>query len=105
MMEAVVSRDNATVAWRAVQRNGGAPGIDRMTTTQLREHIRQHGESIGTKLLSGTYVPTPVRRVQIPKPNGGVRLLGIPTVQDRWIQQMLLQVLQPLFDPTFSPHS
>jgi RNA-directed DNA polymerase len=105
MMEAVVSRDNATVAWRAVQRNGGAPGIDRMTTTQLREHIRQHWESICTKLLSGTYVPTPVRRVQIPKPNGGVRLLGIPTVQDRWIQQMLLQVLQPLFDPTFSPHS
>jgi len=105
MMEAVVSRDNATVAWRAVARNGGAPGIDRMTTTQLREHIRQHWESIGTKLLSGTCVPTPVRRVQIPKPNGGVRLLGIPTVQDRWIQQMLLQVLQPLFDPTFSPHS
>ena len=105
MMEAVVSRDNATVAWRAVARNGGAPGIDRMTTTQLREHIRQHWESIGTKLLSGTCVPTPVRRVQIPKPNGGVRLLGIPTVQDRWIQQMLLQVLQPIFDPTFSPHS
>jgi len=105
MMETVVSRDNATAAWRAVERNGGAPGIDRMTTTQLREHIRQHWESIGTKLLSGTYVPTPVRRVQIPKPNGGVRLLGIPTVQDRWIQQMLLQVLQPLFDPTFSPHS
>jgi group II intron reverse transcriptase/maturase len=104
MMEAVVSRDNATVAWRAVARNGGVPGIDRMTTTQLREHIRQHWESIGTKLLSGTCVPTPVRRVPIPKPNGGVRLLGIPTVQDRWIQQMLLQVLQPLFDPTFNPH-
>ena len=105
MMEAVVSRDNGRAAWRAVERNGGAPGIDRMTTTQLREHIRQHWESLCTKLLSGTYVPTPVRRVQIPKPNGGVRLLGIPTVQDRWIQQMLLQVLQPIFDPTFSPHS
>jgi len=105
LMEQVVGRDNATAAWRAVKRNQGAPGIDGMTTTQLRDHVRQHWETIRAKLLAGTYVPSPVRRVEIPKPNGGVRLLGIPTVLDRWIQQMLLQVLQPLFDPTFSAHS
>lgn len=104
-METMVSRENATVAWQAVKRNGGAAGIDRMTTEALREHIRAHWESLRAKLLAGTYVPSPVRRVEIPKPNGGKRMLGIPTVQDRWIQQMLLQVLQPIFDPTFSEHS
>lgn len=104
-MEQVVSRENATAAWLAVKRNGGAAGIDRMRTEQLRDHIRGHWESIQAKLLAGTYVPSPVRRVEIPKPNGGTRMLGIPTVQDRWIQQMLLQVLQPLFDPAFSEHS
>jgi group II intron reverse transcriptase/maturase len=105
LMEHVVTKENATVAWLAVKRNGGAPGIDRMTTQQLRDHLRQHWESIRSKLLAGTYVPSPVRRVEIPKPNGGLRLLGIPTVLDRWIQQMLLQKLQPIFDPTFSAHS
>jgi len=105
LMEAVVSTENATAAWLAVKGNRGAPGIDGMTTEELRDHIRKHWESIRAKLLAGTYVPSPVRRVEIPKPNGGVRLLGIPTVQDRWVQQMLLQVLQPIFDPTFSPHS
>jgi RNA-directed DNA polymerase len=105
LMEQVVSQANATVAWQAVTRNGGSPGIDGMTTKELRDHIRAHWESIRAKLLGGTYVPSPVRRVEIPKPNGGVRPLGIPTVQDRWIQQMLLQRLQPIFDPTFSEHS
>jgi RNA-directed DNA polymerase len=105
LMEQVVTKDNATAAWLAVKRNGGAPGIDRMRTEQLRDHIRAHWESIRDKLLAGTYVPSPVRRVEIPKPNGGSRLLGVPTVQDRWIQQMLLQVLQPIFDPDFSEHS
>jgi RNA-directed DNA polymerase len=105
LMESVVTQENATVAWRAVKRNGGAPGIDGMTTEQLRDHVRKHWETIRAKLLAGTYVPSPVRRVEIPKPNGGVRLLGIPTVLDRWIQQMLLQVLQAIFDPTFSAHS
>ena len=76
-----------------------------MTTKQLCDHVRKHWESIRAKLLAGTYVPSPVRRVEIPKPNGGVRLLGIPTVLDRWIEQMLLQVLQAIFDPTFSAHS
>jgi group II intron reverse transcriptase/maturase len=105
LMEHVVTPDNATAAWLAVKRNGGAPGIDGMTTTQLRDHVRQHWETIRAKLLAGTCVPSPVRRVEIPKPGGGVRLLGIPTVLDRWIQQMLLQQLQAIFDPTFSAHS
>ncbi len=106
LMEQVVTQENATAAWLAVKRNGGAPGIDGMTTQQLRDHVRKHWESIRSKLLAGTYVPSPVRRVEIPKPNGGgVRLLGIPTVLDRWIQQMLLQVLQAIFDPLFHAHS
>jgi RNA-directed DNA polymerase len=105
LMEQVVTHENATAAWRAVKRNAGAPGIDGMTTEELRDHVRQHWDTIRTKLLAGTYVPVPVRRVEIPKPDGGVRLLGIPTVLDRWIQQMLLQVLQAIFDPTFSARS
>lgn len=104
-MEQVVTQENATTAWLAVKRNRGASGIDRMTVEQLRDHIRAHWESLSAKLRAGTYVPSPVRRVEIPKPNGGKRMLGIPTVQDRWIQQMLLQVLQPIFDPAFSEHS
>ena len=105
LMEQVVSRENATAAWLAVKRNGGAAGIDGMTTKQLGEHLRRHWEAIGAKLLAGTYVPSPVKRVEIPKPDGGKRRLGIPTGVDRWIQQMLLRVLQPIFDPQFSPHS
>jgi group II intron reverse transcriptase/maturase len=105
LMEQMVTEAKATEAWRAVKRNGGSPGIDGMTTRELGDHIRAHWDSIRDKLMAGTYVPSPVKRVEIPKRNGGVRLLGIPTVQDRWIQQMLLQVLQPIFDPTFSEHS
>jgi group II intron reverse transcriptase/maturase len=105
LMEQVVSRENATAAWLAVKRNGGAPGIDGMTTKQLGEHLRRHWETICSKLLAGTYVPSPVKRVEIPKPDGGKRRLGIPTVVDRWIQPMLLRILQPIFDPQFSPHS
>ena len=101
LMEQVVTQENATAAWEAVKRNAGAPGIDGMTTLQLRDHIRRHWETIRDKLLAGTYVPSPVRRVAIPKPDGGLRLLGIPTVLDRWIQQMLLQMLQAIFDRTF----
>jgi group II intron reverse transcriptase/maturase len=105
LMERVVTQDNATAAWQAVKRNAGAPGIDGMTTSELRDHIRKHWEKLRTKLLAGRYVPSPVRRVEIPKPDGGLRLLGIPTVLDRWIQQMLLQELQVIFDPTFSAFS
>jgi RNA-directed DNA polymerase len=105
LMEEVVTKENATAAWLAVKRNGGAPGIDRMTTGQLGEHIRKHWGVLSAKLQAGTYVPSPVKRVEIPKPTGGTRMLGIPTVVDRWIQQMLLQVLQPIFDPALSEHS
>lgn len=105
-MEEIVSPFNVWRALLAVERNGGAPGIDGMTTKQLREHLQRHGETIRAKLLAGTYVPSPVRRVEIPKPDGkGKRMLGIPTVLDRWVQQMLLRRLQRIFDPGFSEHS
>jgi RNA-directed DNA polymerase len=105
LMEAVVAEGNGTAALEAVQRNRGAAGIDRMKTTELEKHLQAHWEVIREKLLKGTYVPSPVRRVEIPKPNGGTRMLGIPTVQDRYMQQLLLQVLTPIFDPGFSDHS
>jgi RNA-directed DNA polymerase len=105
LMEAVVAEGNGTAALEAVKRNRGAAGIDRMKTTELEKHLQAHWETIREKLLKGTYVPSPVRRVEIPKPNGGTRMLGIPTVQDRYIQQLLLQVLTPIFDPGFSDHS
>ena len=105
LMEQVVRQENATEAWLAVKRNRGSAGIDGMTTEELQDHVRRHWDSIRHKLLTGTYAPSPVRRVEIPTPHGGVRLLGIPTVVDRWIQQMLLQVLQPIFDPLFHDNS
>ena len=104
-MEEVVGEENRQAALKAVKRNGGAPGIDHMKTTELENHLQAHWDKIRVKLLAGTYVPSPVRRVEIPKPSGGTRMLGIPTVQDRLIQQMLLQVLTPIFDPMFSEHS
>ena len=105
LMEQVVDGTNAAKARDAVIGNRGAAGIDRMSTDRLADHVRQHWDTIRAKLLAGTYVPSPVKRVEIPKPGGGVRLLGIPTVVDRWIQQMLLQVLSPIFDPGFHPSS
>lgn len=104
-MEQVVSPENCRKALEAVKRNQGAPGIDRMRTTELEGHLKKNGETIRAKLLAGTYVPSPVRRVEIPKPNGGKRMLGIPTVQDRFIQQLLLQAMTLIFDPQFSEHS
>lgn len=105
LMEEVVSEGNFRRAWRAVKRNAGAPGLDRMKTTELEGHLKRHGSKIRAKLLAGTYAVTPVKRVEIPKPNGGVRQLGIPTVLDRFIQQLLLQVLSPIFEPSFSESS
>jgi len=104
-METAITEENRRRALEAVQRNQGAPGIDRMTTRELESHLRAHWEKIRVKLLNGIYVPSPVRRVEIPKPSGGTRMLGIPTVQDRFIQQLLLQVMTPVFDPAFSEHS
>lgn len=105
LMEKVVEEENTRVALAAVKANGGAAGIDRMTTEQLGAHLKEHWTVVREKLLKGTWTPSPVRRVEIPKPDGGVRILGIPTVMDRFIQQMLLQVLTPIFDPGFSPSS
>jgi RNA-directed DNA polymerase len=105
LMEAAVADENCQQAQRAVKRNQGAAGIDRMTTEELEPHLQANWWILKDKLLKGTYVPTPVRRVEIPKPSGGTRMLGIPTVQDRFIQQLLLQVLTPIFDPQFSEHS
>ncbi|RPI18442.1 MAG: group II intron reverse transcriptase/maturase [Acidobacteriales bacterium] len=105
LMEEVVTDENRARALEAVKRNRGAAGIDGMKTTELENHLQAHWESIRAKLLAGTYVPSPVRRVEIPKPSGGMRKLGIPTVQDRLIQQMMLQVLTAIFDPMFSEHS
>lgn len=105
LMEEVVRDENAQAALRAVMRNKGAPGIDHMTTRELEGHFNRHWESIKSKLLAGTYAPTPVKRVEISKPGGGSRTLGIPTVLDRCIQQMLLSVLNPIYDSTFSQRS
>jgi RNA-directed DNA polymerase len=105
LMEAAVAEENCQLALRAVKRNKGAAGIDRMTTEELEPHLQANWWILKDKLLKGTYVPTPVRRVEIPKPSGGIRMLGIPTVQDRYIQQLLLQVMTPIFDPEFSEHS
>jgi RNA-directed DNA polymerase len=105
LMEAVVADENYQLSLQAVKRNQGAAGIDRMTTAELEPHLQAHWWILKDKLLKGTYVPSPVRRVKIPKPSGGTRMLGIPTVQDRLIQQLLLQVLTPIFDPQFSEHS
>jgi group II intron reverse transcriptase/maturase len=105
LMEAAVTEENCTQALRAVKRKQGAAGIDRMETAELEEHLQACWWILRDKLVKGTYVPSPVRRVEIPKPSGGTRMLGIPTVQDRFIQQLLLQVMTPIFDPHFSEHS
>lgn len=101
-MEEVLSRENMLAAHKRVLQNGGAPGVDGQTVEDLWDLCVDQWEAIREQLLSGTYKPQPVRKVEIPKPGGGKRMLGIPTVLDRLIQQALLQVLSPLYDPTFS---
>jgi len=105
MMEEVCQRENLFKALSRVQANRGSPGVDGMTVEELPDHLREHWPAIRDQLMAGTYKPQPVKRVEIPKPGGGVRKLGIPTVLDRLIQQAVLQVLQPRWDPTFSEHS
>ena len=105
LMEQVAAEENLRRALGAVKRNRGAAGIDGMTTDQLESHFQRHGEKIRAKLVAGRWTPSPVRRVEIPKPHGGQRLLGIPTVMDRLLQQALLQVLTPIFEPMFSESS
>src|SRR5919201_6466881 len=105
LMEEVCERENLKEALRQVKANKGSAGIDRMTVGQLSDYLKQHWPRIREQLLNGTYEPKPARRVEIPKPDGGVRKLGIPTVLDRFIQQAVMQVLQRKWDRTFSDHS
>jgi RNA-directed DNA polymerase len=105
VMEEVCERENRRAALKRVRANQGSPGIDGMTVEELPGYLEQHWPVIREQLLSGTYEPKPVRRVEIPKPDGGVRKLGIPTVLDRFVQQAVQQVLQKQWDPTFSEHS
>jgi group II intron reverse transcriptase/maturase len=104
-MEEVVSDANVTRALKGVQANKGSPGVDGMTVEKLPGYLREHWPALRAKLLEGTYEPAPVLRRTIPKSGGGKRELGIPTVLDRLIQQAILQVLEPIFDPTFSESS
>ncbi|TLS31634.1 group II intron reverse transcriptase/maturase, partial [Geobacillus thermoleovorans] len=104
-MKQVMSRENLLRALKQVEKNKGSHGTDGMSVKDLRRHLVEHWDAIRHALEEGTYEPCPVRRVEIPKPNGGVRLLGIPTVTDRFIQQAIAQVLTPIFDPSFSEHS
>jgi RNA-directed DNA polymerase len=105
LMEAVIERSNLWSAYQKVVRNGGAPGVDGLTVGSFKDWLKMHWPSVRAALLGGEYLPSAVRAVDIPKPSGGVRTLGIPTVLDRLIQQVLLQVLQPIVEPTFSASS
>jgi RNA-directed DNA polymerase len=104
-MEQVCGRENCQQALRRVKANQGSPGIDGMRVEELPGYLKQHWPAVREQLLSGTCQPQPVRRVEIAKPDGGVRKLGIPTVLDRLIQQAVMQVLQGRWGPTFSEHS
>lgn len=105
LMERVCERANLQAALKRVRKNKGSAGIDGMTVDELPDYLREHWPELRERLLAGTYQPSPVRRHAIPKSGGGVRELGIPTVVDRFVQQAILQVLGPRFDPTFSQHS
>jgi RNA-directed DNA polymerase len=106
MLEQLLSRENLLEALKRVEANKGSHGVDGMSVKSLREHIKQNWQTIRQAIEEGTYQPNPVRRVEIPKPNGGgVRMLGIPTVTDRMLQQAIAQVLTPMFDPQFSESS
>ena len=104
-LEDILERENMFLALKKVERNKGCPGIDNLSTEEMREYLKLNWLNIKEQLLIGTYKPQPVKRINIPKPNGGTRQLGIPTVIDRLIQQAILQVLNPIFDPEFSKSS
>ena len=105
LMEEVCERENCLQALKRVKSNKGSAGIDGMTVDDLSAYLKEHWPAIRNQLLSGTYRPQPVKRVEIPKPDGGVRQLGIPTVLDRMVQQAVMQVLQGRWDAEFSEHS
>lgn len=104
-MEEVCKRDNLNRAYKRAKSNRGAPGVGGMSVEELGPWLAEHRDELTTTLLDGSYRPEPVRGVEIPKPGGGKRQLGIPTVVDRLVQQAFLQVLEPLLDPTFSETS
>ena len=104
-MDQIVERGNLMRALKRVRANQGSAGVDGVTVDDLPDYLRDHWKGSREQLLTGSYQPSAVRRVEIRKPGGGVRLLGIPTVLDPFIQQAVLQVLQPRIDPTFSEHS
>jgi len=101
-VECVVKRDNILNAWKQVRANKGAPGVDGITIEEFTDYAHDNWKGIKHSLLEGSYRPSPVKRVEIPKDSGGTRPLGIPTVMDRVIQQAICQVLSPVFDPHFS---
>lgn len=105
MLEEILHRDNLNAAYLRVKRNGGAPGIDGMTVEEMLPYLKEHKEELLASIRGGWYKPKPVRRVEIPKPDGGTRKLGVPTVIDRMIQQAIAQVLEPIFEPLFSESS
>jgi len=105
LLERILDNDNLNKAYKRVKVNGGAAGVDGMTVTELFPHLKEHGWELVQSIKEGKYKPQPVRRVEIPKPDGGVRLLGVPAVIDRMIQQAIVQILQPIFEPTFSDSS
>src|SRR5690625_1642964 len=105
MLERILSRENLLLALQRVEKNKGSHGVDKMPVESLRAYFVEQWHTLKEKILRGTYIPSPVRRVEIPKPNGGVRKLGIPTVIDRFLQQAIAQVLTQVYDKTLSPHS
>lgn len=105
LIEELIERDNLNRAWKQVRRNRGSPGVDGRDLNQTQAYVKEHWNEIEAHLLAGTYRPKPVERVEIPKAGGGTRLLGVPTILDRFIQQAALQVLTPIFEPHFSEHS
>lgn len=105
LLERILHRDNLNRAYKRVKQNGGAAGIDGMKVDEMLSYLRENKEELLAKIREGKYKPKPVRRVEIPKPDGGVRELGVPTVIDRMIQQAIVQVLEPVFEPTFSESS
>lgn len=105
LLERILHRNNLNAAYKRIKRNGGAAGIDGMTVDEMLPYLKEHGDELVQSIRGGWYKPKPVRRVEIPKPDGGVRLLGVPTVIDRMIQQAVVQVLQPIFEETFSDSS
>src|SRR5947207_16024567 len=105
LMETVVSPENYGKALKAVIANKGAPGIDGMKTEELNAHLLKHWPKIHGKLMAGTYTPSPVKRVEISKPNGEKRMVGIPTVMERLIKQMLMLAWTPLWEPRLNEHS